>query len=289
MAMEGEEQSKERANAEDAKTAREAAETSEVISVATGRAHAFRGAVMATTAYATILAVTHDAETTEDLVDLCHSVCTFVSAARCSISGMVEAVRAVARGGGEHRLLPNKEGRETPVLLASASARAAAAMVWRSMGYFWADFLYVLVARACGFRPHQWVERLAHHALQSVGNLTCLLPGAVPQMRARIIAQAYLAEGSSIPLRLSSLLARRVRNGTSAGFPVLQRGLHAATLTSFAMFRLVNFLWIARILLSGKFLLDPGKWRLQFWFGWSVYAMNAAWFSMLLRKGMRRR
>lgn len=289
MVREGEEQSKEHATAEDVKTAWEAAEKSEVISVATGRAHAFRGAVMATAVYLTILAATHDAETTEDLVDLCHSVCTFVSAARCSIAGMVEAVLTVARGDGEHRLLPNRDGKETPVLLAPASDHVAATMVWRSMGYFWADFLYVLAARACGLRPHQWVERLAHHALQSVANLTCLLPGAMPRMRARIIAQAYLAEGSSIPLRLSSLLARRVRNGTSAGFPSLQRGLHAATLTSFAMFRLVNFLWIARIIISGRRLVDPVKWRLQFCFGWPVYALNAAWFSMLLRKGMRRR
>mmetsp|Transcript_115717 Transcript_115717/g.248648 ORF Transcript_115717/g.248648 Transcript_115717/m.248648 type:complete len:104 (-) Transcript_115717:8-319(-) len=89
---------------------------------------------------------------------------------------------------------------------------------------------------------------------------------------------AYLAEASSIPLRLASLARRR-------GSPVAMVGaLDAATLALFAASRMANGLWCLRLVWAARAHLAPATLRLQLLGAAGAYVMNAAWFAQLLSR-----
>lgn len=224
---------------------------------------AAQGACGGATVFLAALLAARDAGVAEDVVDLLHAASTFsLAATACRTTKL--GVEGTGLEAGEVRML------------APWAERRAAAMFRMSLGFFWADAAYVVTARAAGHRPHQWAERLLHHALQSVANLSCLVPG--PGLRARLcfLAFAYLAEGSSVPLRLTSL-ARRV-----AAPAVILRRLRVATLAVFTLVRVVNGPWSMYLIWAARRHLAPSILRLQLTFGGVAYAMNCAWFLQLL-------
>ncbi|CAE8708805.1 unnamed protein product [Polarella glacialis] len=224
------------------------------------------GAATAALAFASAVAVVKDPGAAEDVVDLCHSLYT------CGVA-------ASSWLGVHWRKRPRCDGRESEVLVLTPPAYArAAAMFRRSMGYFWADAVYILVCRCgLGHRPHQWAERLAHHGLQTVANLSCLLPGPGLEARGCLLALAYLAEASSVPLRLASL-ARRAQAGE-----VVSKLLRSATLGSFFLARLVNGFFCLYQLHAARHHLAPTTLRFQLAGGSAAYVLNLAWFFRLLR------
>ena len=107
-----------------------------------------------------------------------------------------------------------------------------------STTYFALDVAHIFASLIAGRAPQQWRGRLAHHLIQFVANLPALQrrdPPTAAVVR-RYLLLAYLAEASTVVLRLRSLARAR-----GVGGPALQASLLKALLASFALTRLVNF------------------------------------------------
>eukprot|EP00929_Paragymnodinium_shiwhaense_P068964 TRINITY_DN34793_c0_g1_i1.p1 TRINITY_DN34793_c0_g1~~TRINITY_DN34793_c0_g1_i1.p1 ORF type:complete len:646 (-),score=121.07 TRINITY_DN34793_c0_g1_i1:161-2098(-) len=78
----------------------------------------------------------------------------------------------------------------------------ATAMYYQSLGYHWADSMYVLVFLAMGQQPEMWASRLLRYVAHSVAVVACLVPGSGARVRCCMLGIAYLAESS---LRLCEL------------------------------------------------------------------------------------
>eukprot|EP00439_Symbiodinium_sp_Y106_P024743 s3618_g3.t1 len=166
---------------------------------------------------------------------------------------------------------------ESEVLVLSPRAYAnATAMFARSLGYFWADALYIFGCRLWGHRPHMWRERLGHHALQTLANWSCLVPGPGLEARRCTLAFAYLAEASSVPLRLLAL-ARRAK-----AEPVI-KVLRACTLWIFGLSRILNGAFCMSLLVASRRHVSDKMLMLQLSGAAAAYAMNWAWFLRLSR------
>lgn len=241
---------------------------------------AARGATAAAAAYAAALCATGCSHTSEDLVDLGHSLYTAIVALvtyttarwRRLLSGSVSAGKEL-------------EGSEKEVLVFDKfwAERLGVSMYQHSLGYFWADIALLLVSLALGRRPQLWEGRLVHHALQTVANVTCLLPGPGYRARCCYMGVGYIAEVSSVPLRLMSL-ARRMNASTKVVCL-----LHDTTLASFAASRISNGLYCFYIIWAARWQVVWPLIKAHMFFGFCAYALNMVWFFKLLhgRKKLR--
>merc|ERR1712224_87979 len=119
--------------------------------------------------------------------------------------------------------------------------------------------------------------RLAHHALQTIANVSCLLPGPGYRTRCCYLGLAYIAEVSSVPLRLTSL-ARRTNASTK-----LIRVLRDTTLASFAASRIGNALYGYYCIWAARQHNARAVANGHLFFGFCAYMMNVGWFLKLIQ------
>eukprot|EP00929_Paragymnodinium_shiwhaense_P097331 TRINITY_DN59055_c0_g2_i1.p1 TRINITY_DN59055_c0_g2~~TRINITY_DN59055_c0_g2_i1.p1 ORF type:complete len:429 (+),score=96.87 TRINITY_DN59055_c0_g2_i1:1127-2413(+) len=202
----------------------------------------------------------------EDIIDIAHSVYTSAVASRGIACMRRDEVFRIA----------------LPPWLAGASGPVVR-MFCHSAGYFLADTLFVLFEVCVRRRyPKQWAPRLLHHAVQISANLLSSFyqrPLASHGMRTGL-CQAYFAEFSNIFLRLDNL-ARR------AGKEALHRLLRPVLLVTFFFSRPVNFTFLISCWMNGRRLVPAAAYRFMLCVQAAGFAMNAAWFTLLL-KGMQR-
>ncbi|CAE7393300.1 unnamed protein product [Symbiodinium natans] len=158
------------------------------------------------------------------------------------------------------------EGQSEVLVLSPRAYVNATSMFARSLGYFWTDVLYIMGCRFCGHRPHMWRERLGHHALQTLANLSCLVRGPGLEARRCTLAFAYMAEASSVPLRLLAL-ARRA----NAGDAVLG-ALRVCTLWVFGLSRILNGAFCMSLLVASRHHVSERMLMLQLSGGAAAYA-----------------
>ena len=231
------------------------------------------------------LALTRQPRLAEDLVDLAHSAVAMV----CSVDAIVAAEQApikrpwqiidtgapcVAKTVAQSRAL-------VPVLPPEVDARART-FVLCSTTYFACDVCLVLSSLACGRKPHQWAGRLAHHAIQFVANLPALARDPSAAVVRKYLLAAYLAEASTILLRLRGLSRATGVGGTKARALML-RGL----LVTFAITRLVNFPLNTLAIYRAKLGLPSIVWKLHLAFAAAGIALSSAWFAQIVQKGER--
>ncbi|CAE7425128.1 unnamed protein product [Symbiodinium necroappetens] len=205
-----------------------------------------------------------DVDSAEDIVDLCHSLYT------CCVS-------ASAASGASKQRRKRCDDEESEVLVLSPRAYASAtAMFARSLGYFWADALYIFGCRLWGHRPHMWRERLGHHALQTLANWSCLVKGPGLEARRCTLAFAYMAEASSVPLRLLALARRAKAEGVI-------KVLRACTLCVFGLSRILNGAFCMSLLVASRRHVSDKMLMLQLSGAAAAYAMNWAWFLRLIQ------
>ncbi|CAE7770709.1 unnamed protein product [Symbiodinium pilosum] len=239
---------------------REAKEDSTLVQVATG------GAVAAV--LFAIVRTLKGADLAEDIVDLCHSVYTSFVSAYAASSATRQRCKQLDDGESEVLVLPKH------------SYADASRMFARSLGYFWADALYIVGCGFVGYRPHMWLERLGHHALQTVANLTCLVRGPGLEVRRCTLAFAYMAEASSIPLRLVAL-ARKADAGDA-----MLRALRTSTLGVFGLSRILNGAFCMWLLVASRRHVSKRMLALQLSGAAAAYVMNWAWFLRLMSRAI---
>jgi hypothetical protein len=201
----------------------------------------------------------------EDVIDLIHSI--WASNASMRIAQTLQP-------SGRHIVLLPREAMER-----------AQTLFRRSLAYFWCDLIFIAIQRARGISPHLWVGRIAHHAIQTAANVPVIFSsGRRRRIMSTYLSLAYMAELSSICLRLSRLL-KRLRGRRALDGRVL-RGLtelnHRALLLLFALFRLVNFPLCGRLIWSNRSELGPATVRCHLGFASASYTMNCVWFVKLL-------
>ncbi|CAE7172571.1 hypothetical protein AK812_SmicGene20462 [Symbiodinium microadriaticum] len=221
------------------------------------------GGAVAALLFATVRSF-KDVDSAEDIVDLCHSLYT------CCVS-------ASAASGASKQRRKRCDDEESEVLVLSPRAYASVtAMFARSLGYFWADALYIFGCRLWGHRPHMWRERLGHHALQTLANWSCLVKGPGLEARRCTLAFAYMAEASSVPLRLLALARRAKAEGVI-------KVLRACTLCVFGLSRILNGAFCMSLLVASRRHVSDKMLMLQLSGAAAAYAMNWAWFLRLIR------
>ena len=216
----------------------------------------------------------------EDIVDLAHSAI----ATACSIESITAASSMPSQRTWPIMEGDDAEGRAlsraiVPVLPPEADARARRFLLC-STTYFACDMGLVLASLACGRRPHQWAGRLAHHVIQFVANVPALLHAPSAAVVRKYLLAAYLAEASTILLRLRGLSKASGVGGLRTQ-AMLLRGL----LVSFVLTRLVNFPLNTLAIYRAKLGLPPIVWRLHLAFAAAGIALSSAWFAQIVNKG----
>ena len=154
-------------------------------------------------------------------------------------------------------------------------------MFCNSLGYFLADAVLVLGELSRGHKPHLWEGRLLHHVIQSVANSPAVFCTGSQGARGirTYLGLAYVAEASSIFLRLHNILKRNAFPWVTAG---MQRGIFVGLLVSFGLSRVVNFVFCTFLIWRHHGMI-PGKvWKFHLGFAGLGYAMNLVWFTKLL-------
>mmetsp|Transcript_33095 Transcript_33095/g.77447 ORF Transcript_33095/g.77447 Transcript_33095/m.77447 type:complete len:304 (+) Transcript_33095:72-983(+) len=208
-------------------------------------------------------------DSAEDIVDLAHAVCT----SALSMHGML----SLEPHGRLKRTLPPKlaSGRGPIVRMFSAS-----------LGYFLADMCKILVDVTIRKQyPHLWMGRLAHHTIQLGASLPGIFTSDAVAERTlawrSVLCVAYVAEVSSIFLRLSNLLRRG-----NASWRIRQTCTWAV-LASFFASRIVNFGRAIQLYIAARPVLPKGLFQLGVVVQLGGYSLSVGWFLKLLRIALR--
>jgi len=208
-------------------------------------------------------------ERTEDAVDMVHSLAT----------------SAVAMYGMARMESQPLYGRALPPALAHGRGPVVK-MFAASLGYFAADCVKIAVdVLLRGKYPHMWAGRLVHHFVQ----LGAIWPGlfckGAPHEQVLAwrsnLCMAYVAELSSIFLRLSNLL----RQGPAR--PKLQLVVNWALVVSFFGSRIVNFARAIAMFVRARPVLAPHLFRLGISVQASGYTLSAVWFLKVVRIALK--
>lgn len=211
-------------------------------------------------------------EHTEDAVDMMHSLATSSTA----LYGLAVMER--------HPL-------HTIALPASlASGRGLVVKMFSlSLGYFIADFAKItgdVLLR--GKYPHLWAGRLAHHTIQLGANWPGIFCKGKP--RDQVLAwrsglcMAYVAEVSSIFLRLSNLLRQGPQGARGLR---LRQAVNWALVVSFFGSRIVNFACLITMFVQARPVLPPMLFGLGAAVQASGYGLSAVWFTKILRIALK--
>lgn len=219
-----------------------------------------RGFWVAVATFLPLQWLTKDEQFAEDILDMMHSAYTAVWSVRLSTS--IEWV------GGE-KVLQLRDDKKAE----------AQEFFGRSIGYFIADFCYVLVQLARGHVPHLAAGRLAHHIVQSAANFPSIL-GTDEQTSSACtyLSIAYLAEISNMFLRTNNLLKR-----LGAEKHPLWMANFRTLLVTFFVGRIINFPFCTALIWRHRGSLPATVLRLQLGFAAAGIALNGAWFSKLFR------
>ena len=257
-------------------------------------------ALAVSTSYAAALCVTRDSRLAEDVVDLAHSVI----ATACSASAVSDAgglygtppppawATVVAEEEAEQegpwgswlasKMSPSLQSALLPLrrplvpVLPPVADERARRFVLCSSSYFACDLGLILSSLLIGRQPHQWAGRLMHHVIQFVANAPALARDSTGAVVRRYLLTAYLAEASTVLLRL-----RGISRTTGTGGARTQKLLLRALLLSFLLSRLLNFPLCTHAIYRAKAALPPSVWRLHLAFAAAGIALSAAWFKQL--------
>mmetsp|Transcript_28670 Transcript_28670/g.66105 ORF Transcript_28670/g.66105 Transcript_28670/m.66105 type:complete len:287 (+) Transcript_28670:59-919(+) len=226
------------------------------------------GAGVAGAIYGTLRTVL-SRDSAEDIVDFLHALST------TSISGY-----------GLLCMEPHPTfGRALPSKLAS-SRGPVVKMYAASLGYFMGDMCKILIdVTVRRSFPNLWLGRLAHHSIQLGASLPGIFgAGASEEITLvwrSILCMAYVAEFSSIFLRLSNLFRR-------AGAPsALRRTCSWSVLASFFASRIVNFALAIRLYVAARPVFPDALFRLGAVVQVGGYTLSLGWFLKLLRIAVR--
>jgi len=217
-----------------------------------------RGFWVSVATFLPLLFCTKDEQFAEDILDIMHSAYSSVWSVRLTNS--------VAWVGGE-KIVQLREDRKAE----------AQEFFGRSMGYFLADFCYVLVQLARGHVPHLAAERLAHHTVQSVACFPAILgEGKQTSSSCTYLSIAYLAEISNMFLRANNILKRL----GAEKHPFWMTNFRTLLVTFF-LGRIINFPCCGALLWRHRANLPMSVLRLQLCFGAAGVALNLGWFVKL--------
>lgn len=169
--------------------------------------------------------------------------------------------------------------RSLPPHLASG-AGPIVRMFTYSMGYFAADFsLIVIDVLFRGTYPHLWRGRLAHHLIQFVACSSCALGKGqradVMLANRSVLCTAYLAELSSVFLRLSNL---------ARGAPIQwRRVINWMLVATFFGSRVVNFPFAAAMYWKCNTIAPPMMYRTYIAVTSCGYVLSLAWFVKIVK------
>mmetsp|Transcript_127599 Transcript_127599/g.285438 ORF Transcript_127599/g.285438 Transcript_127599/m.285438 type:complete len:280 (+) Transcript_127599:56-895(+) len=206
-------------------------------------------------------------ERTEDIVDMAHSLVS----------------SSMALFGFASMETHSLHMRALPSALSSGSGPIVR-MFKMSTGFFTADLLLIISSLASGHRPNLWQGRLIHHFVQFGANAPAIF--AKEQPREQVIAwrsvlcMAYIAELSSIFLRLSNLTR-------SAASLRLRRAVNLALLFSFLGSRIVNFPTAISMFVKARPVLHPRLFNLGLGVQAAGYLMNAVWFVKIFQIALK--
>eukprot|EP00971_Amphidinium_carterae_P023464 462830-Amphidinium_carterae.1 len=228
---------------------------------------------MASVAYGTLRTML-SRDTSEDVVDFFHAVGT-----------------SAVSGCGWLAMEPHASlGRALPLRL-SCGRGPVVRMFAVSLGYFIGDFFKILMDVTVRWSfPNLWLGRLVHHSIQLGATLPAIFGPAIYGIKSSadvtlacrsLLCMAYVAEFSSIFLRLSNI-ARRAKTSKS-----VQQLCSWAVLTSFFASRIVNFAWAIRLFLASRSVFPESLFRIGAIVQTGGYSLSLVWFFKLLRNALR--
>lgn len=237
------------------------------------------GSLMTASAYMLAYLLTQSQDQSEDLVHLCHSL--------YMASVAVAATTSLQYGGANHHegprspLRSSNEEKKAWVFAPWAELRAVRMYRW-SLGYFFVDMASVIASLFNGRKQSLWADRLAHRLLLSTATVSCLLPGAGSRARCCHLGLGYLAEVSSVPLRLLSLVKQ-----WEITDPQVIRSLRLATSVQFAVFRAGGGLACLYLIWKARHCVEKQMAKVNLFVGGLTCLLNAACLAKLIR-GRRR-
>jgi len=223
-----------------------------------------RGFWVAVSVFLPLLALTKDEMFAEDVIDVLHSAYATVWSVRLA--------RNIKWVGGEK-----------VAQLVESIKPAAQEFFGRSIGYFVADFCYVICQLARGHVPHLAAGRLAHHTIQSAACFPAIFGGhRQTSSSCTYLSIAYLAEMSNMFLRINNLLKRfgaEKHPFWMANFRTL--------LTTFFLGRVMNFPFCTALIWRHRENLPSSVRNLQLGFAVGGMALNIGWFGKLVQIYLR--
>merc|ERR1712113_372647 len=151
-------------------------------------------------------------------------------------------------------------------------------------GYFCADVALIFIdVLFRGKFPHLWAGRLGHHFVQIVANSYCSFGrnqrADVMLANRSVLCTAYMAELSSVLLRLSNL----VRHG-----PVgVKRFINWVLVATFFGSRIVNFPWAIAMYWRCHTIAPANMYRTYILTTSAGYALSLGWFLKILKIAMK--
>jgi len=168
---------------------------------------------------------------------------------------------------------------QTILQIRDSSKAEAQEFFGRSIGYFLADFCYVVLQLARGHVPHLAFGRLAHHTVQSAACFPAILGGSrQTSSSCTYLSIAYMAEISNLFLRTNNLLKR-----LGAEKHPFWISNFRALLVTFFLGRIVNFPLCTALIWRHRANLPTNIFRLQFGFAGAGLALNLGWFAKLTK------
>lgn len=154
-----------------------------------------------------------------------------------------------------------------------------------SLGYFLADAIKIAVDTLIrGKFPHLWQGRLAHHVIQLGANMPGIFCKGLPKDQnlawRSVLCLAYLAEVSSIFLRLSNIVRQ-------VGRPRLARAVNWGLVMSFFGCRIVNFWFAIAMYVKARGVLPARLFQLGLTVQAGGYLLSAAWFMKIVRIALK--
>lgn len=226
------------------------------------------GALVAASSYG-LCRLFMSSERSEDVVDMVHSVGT---------SGVAIYGVSCMKPHQLHK-------RSLPPHLASGSGPVVRMFTY-SMGYFCADFVLIVIdVLFRGKFPHLWLGRMVHHIVQFVANSYCSFGqnqrADVMLANRSVLCTAYLAELSSLFLRLSNL----VREGPLS----LRRAANWMLVVTFFGSRIVNFPYAMSMYWKCNTIAPPNMYRSYLVVTSLGYALSVGWFAKIVRMALKTR
>jgi len=223
-----------------------------------------RGFWVAVSVFLPLQVITKDEMFAEDVLDFLHSAYSTVWSLRLA--------RSIKWVGGENL-----------ARLMDSIKPAAQEFFSRSIGYFIADFCYVLVQLTRGHVPHLAAGRLAHHTIQSAACFPAILGGPMQTSSAcTYLSIAYLAEMSNMFLRINNLLKRF----GAEKHPLWMTNFRTLLLTFF-LGRVINFPFCTALIWRHRQNLPTSVRNLQLGFAVGGMALNIGWFGKLVQIYLR--